>query len=103
MHKMNLKDRLNRVHERGFNVSQMINQFKNESKLIIAIPDSVLEKVCEAFDKYKPIKPYPYFKRVLKGECEKYCIQLQKDGCKIGEVNKKGIDRIRELIKGIRI
>ena len=95
--------KIKEIHSKGFNISMMINQFRKESKLSIEIPEEVILNVCNSFDKYKPIKPYPYFKKVLKGECEKHCIQLQKDACKTGKTNKDGIDKIRELIKGIKI
>jgi hypothetical protein len=96
-----LESKIKEVHESGFNISALINQFRKESRLAVELPDSVYISVCNAFIKYKPEKPWPYFKKVLKGESERHCISLQKEQAKTGEINQEGLDKLKELISGI--
>jgi len=72
----NLEELKIAVHEKGFNISMMINTFKKKQKLIGSlreIPDSILCEVCEEYLMRLYVKKgFPYFMKVLSVKIDQY-------------------------------
>lgn len=69
-----LRSATNKVFKKGFNIYQLINKYKKDSKLRVEIPEGVIIGVCEQYLKNgnNIRKDYPWFLRVLKVETEKH-------------------------------
>jgi hypothetical protein len=97
------KEALESVYNQGFNIYQLINKFKKDAKWRKGenIPDDVLVKICQQYEKDKGriSQPYPWFIKVLKMESSAYFAQLN---IKQGEQFKKeGIGRMADILKQI--
>jgi len=66
------------VHDKGFNISVLINRFKKDQrarKVTYAVPDEVYIAVCETVlktDLSRIKSNYPYFMRILKAKSEEF-------------------------------
>lgn len=101
-------DRLNEIKKQGFNLYTLINKFYRISKLRVNIPDTVILKLCDSFEKHKPRDPFPYFMGVLKGESEQYFSELnEKKGKEVKKepkkVNKAGLEQVKKLLGAIKM
>jgi len=70
------------VHEKGFNISVLINKFKKtqvERKALYQVPESVFCDVCKEYLKNgdRIDKSYPYFMKVLVMKAQESCANAQ--------------------------
>ncbi len=98
------KEKAEKAKKEGFNIYALTNKLYKDTGLAVELPWSVIEKILDSYmsrgDKVED--PWPYFRKALKGEAEKYCISLQKNGAKNPDaVNLEGIKKIRLLIASI--
>jgi len=96
-------DRLNEIKRQGFNLYTLINMFYRRTKLRLNIPDAVVMRVCDSFEKYKPKEPFPYFMRVLKAESEQHFAALQGKHDDPEEINEEGLKKMKELLSSINM
>ena len=97
------KELLDSVYNQGFNIYQLINKFKKDAKWRKDenIPDEVLIKICEQYQKDKDgiRDPYPWFIKVLKMESSAFFAERHVEEGK--KFKKQGIGRFADILKQI--
>ncbi|MFH1441611.1 MAG: hypothetical protein ABIH18_06205 [Candidatus Omnitrophota bacterium] len=97
------KELLDSVYSQGFNIYQLINKFKKDAKWRKDenIPDEVLIKICQQYEKDKGIirDPYPWFIKVLKMESSAFFADRNVKESK--KFKKQGIGRFADILKQI--
>ena len=97
----NLEQLKKLVHEKGFNISMMINLYKKkrrEAKALGEIPEEIYCQVCLEYLKGKAIKcNFPYFMRVLVRKAEEYYAGKSQKYEKFGKMP----DSIKSIMKGV--
>lgn len=97
------KELMEQVYSQGFNIYQLINKFKKDAKWRKDenIPDDVLIKICEQYQKDKNSirDPYPWFIKVLKMESASFFANMNEKKGK--EFKKQGIGRFADILKQI--
>jgi hypothetical protein len=68
---------LDKIFKKGFNIYQLINRLKKESKVGARVPDEVLLRVCESWEKNAcGVKAdWPWFAKAVAGEWEAYNVR----------------------------
>ena len=69
-----LKIELDKIKSDGCNIYQLMYRLKKMMKKPKdwAFPEPVLFQVCESYWKYKPVKPWPWFLKVIKQQSRIY-------------------------------
>lgn len=97
------KELLDSVYSQGFNIYQLINKFKKDAKWRKDenIPDEVLIRICQQYEKDKGIirDPYPWFIKVLKMESSAFFAERHVEEGK--KFKKQGIGRFADILKQI--
>jgi len=95
------KKTLDAVYSQGFNIYQLINKFKKDAhwRRDENIPDEVLIKICEQYQKDKDSirDPYPWFIKVLKMESASYF--ANRNIAENTKFKKEGIGKMAEILK----
>ena len=95
------KEALDSVYGQGFNIYQLINKFKKDAKWRKHenIPDEVLLKICQQYEKDKGriSQPYPWFIKVLKMESAAYF--ANRNIAESAKFKKEGIGKMAEILK----
>jgi len=98
------KEALDCVYSQGFNIYQLINKFKKDAKWRKDenIPDEVLSKICQQYqkDKGRISQPYPWFIKVLKMESSAYFARMNIEQSK--KFKKEGIGKMADILKQIQ-
>jgi len=98
------KEALDSVYSQGFNIYQLINKFKKDAKWRKDenIPDDVLIKICQQYqkDKGRISQPYPWFIKVLKMESSAYFARGNIERSK--KFKKEGIGKMADILKQIQ-
>jgi len=92
---------LNSVYQQGFNIYQLINKFKKDAKWRKKenIPDDVLIKICQQYqkDKGRISQPYPWFIKVLKMESSAYFARANVE--QSNKFKKEGIGKMADILR----
>ena len=98
------KEALDCVYSQGFNIYQLINKFKKDAKWRKDenIPDEVLSKICQQYqkDKGRISQPYPWFIKVLKMESSAYFARMNIEQDK--KFKKQGIGKMADILRQIQ-
>ena len=98
------KEALDCVYSQGFNIYQLINKFKKDAKWRKDenIPDEVLSKICQQYqkDKGRISQPYPWFIKVLKMESSAYFARMNIEQSK--KFKRQGIGKMADILKQIQ-
>jgi hypothetical protein len=98
------KEILDSVYKQGFNIYQLINKFKKDAhwRKDDNIPDEVLIKICEQYQKDKDDirDPYPWFIKVLKMESASYF--ANKNIAANARFKKEGIGKMADILRHIQ-
>lgn len=96
-----IKEILDSVYSQGFNIYQLINKFKKDAhwRKDDNIPDEVLIKICEQYqrDKNSIRDPYPWFIKVLKMESASYF--ANKNIAASAKFKKEGIGKMADILR----
>ena len=98
------KEILDSVYSQGFNIYQLINKFKKDAhwRKDDNIPDEVLIKICEQYQKDKDNirDPYPWFIKVLTMESQAYFAHRSvEEGRRFKE---QGIGKMADILRQIQ-
>jgi len=98
------KEALDSVYNQGFNIYQLINKFKKDAKWRKDenIPDEVLIKICQQYqkDKGRISQPYPWFIKVLKMESSAYFARVNIE--RGNKFKKEGIGKMADILRQIQ-
>jgi len=97
------KEALDSVYSQGFNIYQLINKFKKDAKWCKDenIPDDVLIKICQQYqkDKGRISQPYPWFIKVLKMESSAYFARMNIKQSE--KFKKESIGKMADILRQI--
>lgn len=98
------KEILDAVYSQGFNIYQLINKFKKDTKWRSDenIPDEVLIKICEQYQKDKDgiRDPYPWFIKVLAMESQAYFANKNIEDAR--RFKEQGIGKMADILRQIQ-